>query len=221
MAKKKTDKKRLTWIINFMNQNFDDLTPGEFAKLAIEAGENMNHLFSLSLVQKIVEDDPSFKELSEQILQARKKIFPNISHPGDLRSQFKEEQKGLREFLNKLLDAEKTSNSYAELLEYDPPPKFVNSMKGKIYLVPGNGGKNGLEYELAELIFNCSPDQKTRAVLGSSFDYIKRCQREGCPNFVIQLHKKEKTYCSNKCAWRVYSALRRQEEKKPKGKRFR
>jgi hypothetical protein len=73
-----------------------------------------------------------------------------------------------------------------------------------------------LEFEFAKLLYATSPKKDN---LTASLDHVSRCQLEGCNNFLVKVHKKEKIYCSNKCAWRAYSKFRREEEKKDRLRR--
>ncbi len=50
---------------------------------------------------------------------------------------------------------------------------------------------------------------------------IRRCEREDCGRYFLKATKKEKRYCSNKCAWVVASRKRRETsaEKERESKR--
>ena len=80
--------------------------------------------------------------------------------------------------------------------------------------------KYALEYEIAELIYRCSSPGKISTLgVEHSLQNFKKCQNLGCQKYFWQVHKKEKNYCSNQCAWRAYSKFRRDEEKKDRAKR--
>ena len=56
------------------------------------------------------------------------------------------------------------------------------------------------------MIAECSPETIAPFI---NLKNIK-CHAPNCKNFFWQAHKKEKNYCSNKCAWRAYSAAKRE-----------
>jgi hypothetical protein len=41
---------------------------------------------------------------------------------------------------------------------------------------------------------------------------IRKCQREDCGKYYLKATKKEKRYCSNKCAWVMASRQRQKEQ---------
>jgi hypothetical protein len=104
---------------------------------------------------------------------------------------------------------------------YDREIRYVVSVgPGQIYVGPDLNGY-GLAIEIGKLIYEASPPGE-----GNYHTLkIKKCQapqRKGlCGHFFLQLHRKEKNYCSNQCAWRSYSKFVRDEEKKDRAKRKR
>jgi hypothetical protein len=79
--------------------------------------------------------------------------------------------------------------------------------------------KFDLEYKILEFIYTCSPPGKIGFGVDYSLRNLKRCQVPECGKVFWQVHKKEKNYCSNRCAWVAYSRFRREEEKKDRAKR--
>ncbi len=74
-----------------------------------------------------------------------------------------------------------------------------------------------LKFEIAKMLYDCSDasDGMSRPLM------LKKCEapkRNGsCGNFFLEAHKKEKNYCSNKCAWRAYADYVRKDKAKEKG----
>jgi hypothetical protein len=48
---------------------------------------------------------------------------------------------------------------------------------------------------------------------------IRRCERKDCGKYFLKATKKEKRYCSNKCAWVMASRKRREANSEKKGRR--
>lgn len=216
MKNPRSEKQRLAWIINFINQNIESLSEGDFSKLVTEIGENIKSLWRIPFNRALDRAKRETRMYSIDISDhTKREIFPSLRSP-DLQSKVKEEQQRLRIFLEKILEA-KGSSKDITLLSYDIPEK-VEVLRDKIGIVRSVPEKP-TEFELAELIYECSPEKGERGRWGS-LNYIKRCQApkgrkgEKCQNFFLQLHKTEKNYCSTKCAWRAFSASRRQRGKK-------
>jgi hypothetical protein len=224
MKNPSSEKQRLAWIINFINQDIESLGDGDFLKLVMEIGENIESLRRISLTHFLDQAKRETKGYRIDLSNGtRREISPILPPPPDLRSQVKEEQRRLKIFLERILEA-KGSSSDITLFSYDIAEK-IEVLKDKIGIVRTVPEKP-TEFELAELIYECSPEKEKHG-RWASLNYIKRCQAprgrkgEKCLNFFLQLHKTEKNYCSTKCAWRAYSAARRQEEKRPKTRRSR
>jgi len=103
-------------------------------------------------------------------------------------------------------------------LDFSPPPfrfkaTFILQGRGGRFIVGSDYFFNALEYEVADLIFRCSPEIGPHIKYRSLANF-KKCQLPTCQKYLWQVHKKEKNYCSNKCAWRAYAAFRRAEKKK-------
>lgn len=200
MKELRNEKQRLAWIINFMNQDIDNLGAGDFLKISAEIEENIRSLLLLPLTKKVK---------GGSLVYAPR--LPPVNTP-EWRNMIKGKQERLRSFLERLLEA-KESSSVITLLKHNVYHEVYVS-NGGIKIKPiGRGGE--LEYEFAELIYECSPSERMEF---RSLDYIRRCQARGCKNFFVQLHKIDKNYCSNKCAWRAYSESKRKGQGIERGK---
>ena len=201
MEEKLIDKRRrLFWIIDFLNKDIDGLGSGDFLKVAAEIGNNFNTLYLLPFGRKFDEGVDSFFDFPD---------VPPLDTP-EWRGSIKEKQQRLRIFLANLIKArDNIFDSKVVVLKHNVT-HMVDVTAGKLMAWP-SPGDNDLEYEFACLIYDCSPD---RVKAYRNLDYIKRCQVPDCQNFFLQFYKKKKQYCSNQCAWRAYSADRRAKEKK-------
>jgi hypothetical protein len=149
-----------------------------------------------------------------------------------------EVQNRLRRFLERILKAKENSKNVRvtdnkifkkrgkmildnKECTYGQGPLFKKILEEnrKVSVMIGDGGilvdmmpgEHALEFELADLLYETLPPQKNG--IYASLDNIKRCQFPKCHKFFLQVHKKEKKYCSNKCAWRAYSKKRRDKGK--------
>jgi len=191
-------RRRLHWIVNFVNNDIDSLSKGDYFKTVAEIEINLKTLDFDAPIQKF-EKEGSFPPF-------------NSDRPRDTpewRSAIQKIQQRLKKFLLKIIET-KEGIPHLPIVISQHLTHTLQILNGKIMSFP-RLGKKELEYEFACLIYDCSPD------LGKdyrSISYIKRCQAEECPNFFLQFYKKRKKYCSNECAWRAYSADRRSKEKK-------
>jgi len=81
-----------------------------------------------------------------------------------------------------------------------------------------------------DMVFTYFPKPEDKLVLEFSsllgqfpLTSIHRCQREDCGAYFLKATKKEKRYCSNKCAWVMASrerAIQQEEEKEKKRKSY-
>jgi hypothetical protein len=230
MNTERSEKQRLVWIIDFINLNIDELTTGDFLKILAEIQGKLKYLPFFFLPSRTDNKDQVSKQISEQLqkvkpgailvgriienMQIKKNLLYYEDTP-EMRELIKSIQSRLRKFLEEI---------------YKPKDKPMNksllSFQNLFVVIVGDGGitlsqvgsEYNLEYELAQLIFTCSPPLAEKVIpfseLVHSLAILKRCQAPGCDKFFLQIHKKEKNYCSNKCAWRAYSKFVRDEEKK-------
>lgn len=210
----RSEKQRLAWIINFINQNIESIGDGDFLKLISEMGLNIKSLSALPWLHGTIKEwgkDPAILDMLEKVGLHLESF--------DLRKQVQGFQSQLRTFLEKILNS-KDSSQPEVITNYHGPAESVFVQADKINILPSAQDEIPLEYELSKLIYECSPESDSAG--WKSLNYIKRCQApkgrkgERCQNFFLQLHKTEKNFCSTKCAWRAYSAARRQEGKRPK-----
>lgn len=238
MNRDKDKKQKLLWIINFINLNIDELGTGDFLKVLAEIQGKLRNLPFFILPSRTKSEE----ELSDQL----RKEGPGsilVHKPGTM-LVYRAKKRGLEKKLLVYEDTPKMrelikqiqarlGNFLEEIYKAKDKPleNSLLSFQNLFVVMVGNGGITvfqvpshfDLEYELAQLIFDCSPPSD-KAIedfteLVRSLKVLKRCQAPGCTKFFLQAHKKEKNYCSNKCAWRAYSKFRRDEEKKDRAKR--
>jgi len=241
MKKANPEMQRLLWIIDFVNQDIDNMPRADFVKLFIEMEERLKP----RMEQKLI----GWKEIDLALVKSvvlgrlkgdlppgsEKQLWGEKTKPIDLddesflsllRNRAKEIQKIVKNVFDKIYDMK----TFSEVDKRDKPPICENIFLFKAtFSVEGGHGlihvgperfKQALEYEISDLIYRCSPVEQTQ--YGSLFhrlDNFKKCKNSGCQRYFWQVHKKEKNYCSNQCAWVAYSRFRREEEKKDRAKK--
>jgi hypothetical protein len=210
---------RLLWIINFINEDIVKLKKANFIKLLIEMREYVPGLpIRLQLHQKVpdeiaftyyfIEDTPRMRDVILGIQKQIKNVFDEL---------FKRKNKFI----------EKTTMEFEDIFNWTSEISLAVG-QGNIWLM--HEMDKFLEYEIAKLIVNCSPyssiydkvetvDLPEDSII-RSLKNLKKCGAPGCEKYFWQAFKKEKNFCSNKCAWRAYSKEKRSKEKKanaPKG----
>jgi len=173
------------------------------------------------------------KEFQERIAASSGNVSPreraqfkiNLDRflPGDTpfwRKEVKSLHGRIKAFFDRIFEEkEKRDLDYAEGILDFKVILMVHVYQGDIYVGRGSN-KYDLEYRIAELIYRCSPPGKIWTLgIEHSLQNLKKCQALGCQKYFWQVHKKEKNYCSNKCAWVAYSRFRREEEKKDRAKK--
>jgi hypothetical protein len=235
VIKERSEKQRLIWIIDFINLNIDELATGDFLKLLAEMQGKLRNLPFFILPSRPKDRKEEFHQLrnigpggiilSKAIEKLGRPVdFYYYEDTTDMRALMKSIQLRLRSFLELIYEAK--DRSVDDPLEFLFKTNFGLRVAGEsISLLPPKS-KDDLEYELAQLIFRCSPtSEKAGQGFGDfvhSIKILKKCQAPKrnalCGNFFLQVHKKEKNYCSNQCAWRAYSKFVRDEEKKARAK---
>jgi len=109
---------------------------------------------------------------------------------------------------------EKNVGSLGEVMEFKGE-RYVTAGDNRIHVFSGRGWPS-LMFEIAKLIHDCSPVVEEKGEKYRSLKNLKKCIAPGCNNFFWQAHKKEKNYCSNKCAMRAYVKAKREAEKPKK-----
>ena len=97
--------------------------------------------------------------------------------------------------------------------------KSIGASSGFL-LVSEEAGDYGLEFDFAKLILECFPWRENEFGTPEpcvSLDDIRQCAAPGCNKYFLRLYKKEKAFCSNKCAWRAYADYIRKDKAKTKG----
>jgi hypothetical protein len=231
MNKEKGKKQKLIWIIDFINLDIDELGTGDFLKLLAEITGKLRNLPFFILPSR----PESREELSDQLHKVGPGgiIVDKIVEKRGLENEllFYEDTPKIRELIKSIQG--RLRNFLEEIYKAKDKPwdNFLHIFQNHFNVMVGNGGITvfqvpgpfALEYELAQLIFDCSPPSDKAiegfAELVRSLKVLKRCQAPACTKFFWQAHKKEKNFCSNKCAWRAYSKFKRDEEKKDRAKR--
>jgi hypothetical protein len=234
MKNKNSKIELLRWVIDFINCDIDKLTKADLAKLFIELLEKLNFEKKLPQIDgvgkdlmkeftvKVLGGEKSLTEIREVL--GAKKISLNDDSPlwPPLRGFAKKNQKIIRDVFEKIYEAK----SFSEITKRDQDRKYLTLFKFNANFIVYAGHNvlwvgtdrifRALEYEIAELIYSCAPDLGFEL---RSLNNLKKCQVPDCQKYFWQVHKKEKNYCSNKCAWRAYSKFKRDEEKKDRAKR--
>ena len=199
-------KQKLARLVNFINMDVANLNRGDLLKVISDLTElGMGYearLFSAISNGKAVLD---LRDLPE----AKKEL--------------QEIHDCLRAFLEKILSTKnRRIGSKDSRFEISfQTKKSIGSSSGSL-IVSEEAGEYGLEFDFAKLILECFPWRKNEFGTPEpcvSLDDIRQCSAPGCNKYFLRLYKKEKAFCSNKCAWRVYSALRRGAELNSKGKK--
>jgi hypothetical protein len=217
MDKFRTERQRLMWMIDFANQNIKELSTGDFLKAHAEMQENIKSLYSQIAFEKgedrlVFDGERAFSIEGggyslEDTPQARQILFRI--------------QDRLRAILETICDAQEDAQEAVDV----EIPRSMSSHKGtlKIIIMPGGlfagrvATKIDLMYEIVKLLYDCSPPtQRVSGIPFHSIKNLKRCQIPECNKFFWQAHKKEKHFCSNKCAWIAHSRSKRAKIKKTK-----
>jgi hypothetical protein len=214
MDKTKSKLTRLLWILDFINQDIDLLSSGDFLKYLAEIKANI-HKFPFYL-------DSGSREDYYRGRKGRKTAGLFVEDTPSMRELIKKEvHTRLKNFLEEIY---KAKSNYKLYKDGQRSPRIILSNTIERHISAGYGefsiyytrGKCDLEEELAILIHDCTePVQKQHNSKSEehSLENLKKCQAPGCHNFFWQAHKKEKNYCSTKCAWRVYAKAKRDLEK--------
>jgi len=220
-----------------MRENYYDLLP--FSELIPKnpIDEEVLRDIRISELQKIYSDE-EVRRVEEDYEKRRQAAIEKMSpeeeayeHKGGSRlpsdkpfwrKEVKSVQKRIRDFIEKIFEAKDKDLGDADsedLLDF--PGKFFATVDkgGQFYVGYSSiGSKHDLEYEIAQLIYDCSPPGGLEFFGGPhSLQNLKKCQALRCQKFFWQIHKKDKNYCSNKCAWRAYADYVRKDKAKQKG----
>jgi len=197
MGDSRTERKRLVWIVNFINQDIDQLRSNDFLKLLIE------------LFETIVEGVPSI------VLPKIKSGESFLKDTPDRRIWAKSVQARIKSIFAKIYEAEK-GKLWTPVLDFSKRISVLVG-QGKVMIATSPNFDTDLEFAIAQLICDCSPGTESTR----SLENLKRCRapigrgrkKTVCGNFFWQAHKKEKNYCSMKCAWRTHSAERKYKKR--------
>lgn len=220
---------KLLWILNFINQDIDSFKTGDFLKNLAEISYNI-HRLPFFMFPGSREDFLKLKS-RENFLKLKKGKEPLyeegiarfVEDTPMMRDALKNIHTRLKSFLEILYDAKNkyekhTLDGVDALVTHAVLSYKVNHTiragHGMLYL-SGDVNKYDLEEELAELLYSCSEPAQTPfgESRGHILEKLKKCRAPGCNNFFWEAHKKEKNYCSNKCAMRAYVKAKRDMEK--------
>ncbi len=199
-------KQKLACLINLINMDIANLNRGDLLKVISDLTElGMGYEYRL------------FSGISNG------KAVLDLRELPDAKKKLQEIHNRLKSFLEKILSTKnRRIGSKDSRFEISfQTKKSIGSSSGSL-IVSEEAGRYDLEFDFAKLILECFPWHKNE--FGNpepciSLDDIRQCAAPGCNKYFLRLYKKEKAFCSNKCAWRVYSALRRGAELNSKGKK--
>jgi len=187
-------KARLRWFLDFLYVDIDSLPRADFFKLLVELG---------SMIRK-----------AEFSLLGSPEIPWGDSE--EMRQDIKEYQRHAKENLEVILCLAKGERAFLSLeevckLDWNDPNTLqklgisetmemslrVVVEEDRVGLAPTDD-RDALTYALIE------------ALNPFSLNDIRKCEREDCGRYFLKATKKEKHYCSNKCAWVMASRKRRE-----------
>lgn len=148
-------------------------------------------------------DSLSHKDFLKLLLDLGELWNPHISplppsDSPDMRKEIKEYQDYLKRILDTIL-----KRGTDGVVDAIPMNQQIKCVGGRIFLIPVKK-KNTL---LIEFISSLEP---------FSLDNIGKCERKDCGSYYLKTTRKEKHFCSNKCAWVVASRKRRAVDSKKK-----
>lgn len=187
-AKSKND---FNWFLNFINLNLDKLSDKDLFGLWVDIRE------------RVYGDQGSFFIPDQKLLEWEKR-----------RIQVKEIQKLLADLLHNILNPVKISPILNKPLRrmnlnIEKPSKSISDEKSSVRRPPiltrpfkievqRTGDKVSLFFSKLEdkLVFDF-----ITALTHFPINLVQRCQRQDCGGYFLKGTKKEKRFCSKKCAW--------------------
>jgi hypothetical protein len=206
------EKQKLAFLIDFINQDIESRSKGDLLKMISDIID-LGMGYDSYLVDSFVDG---------------KGVLPLEVLP-ETRDKLKELQNRLRGFLAKILATKNRKLGLRDpgyKLSFDTR-KFISAFGGRLVVGFEGRGEYDIEFDFAQLIYDCFLTEEKGWFhedaldedFSASLDNIRQCRAPGCNNYFLRLYKKEKFYCSNKCAWRAHSNLKRAESKKGLGKK--
>lgn len=224
MEKQRRDIDKLLWTLNFINQDIDGLKTGDFLKLFSELREYF--LAQIITVSKLLLKVPFESNTEMEPFIKALESYAALVDNNETREIVKGFQKDIRDFIEQIFaENKKVGIVHLEFLtktSISIVGNQINIIKTNKCEDPSIKSNRPAILEIAELIYNCSPDfisskhGEDESGFFRSIKNLKRCQSPGCHNFFWQVHKKEKNFCSNKCAMRAYVKAKREAEKEKK-----
>ncbi len=235
--KSSTAKKRLKWFLNLINANVDSFSNSEILRYWLELREIAYGALGVfafpdeSLVkwdesQRLLKEiQKSLKDSLEKILNAAQKPKKKIIKPmflglDDKEQAYKElDKEGIAEMAN-ILSTIVSSNAAQK-----PLPEWVLTYIA--FTFPSN--TYALVYGEKVFPFSFNLRDKVHhefinALKEFSLNLILKCQRNDCGCFFLKATKREKRYCSNRCAWVMASRIKRmtqpEQEREKKRKSY-
>jgi hypothetical protein len=193
MRKKLTSAKyRIGWFLNFINSKIDDLPTDQLFSAWSQMREIAYGEFGPSKIpdSSLVQWDERRKD-GKEIQNFLKESLQRLLSPPQRRKRPK-----AIHVENRLLRPE-------GLFEIKSATDFLYqfTMDVKVKLVDGRFFIDSTLPERLSWEF-------VSALRGFPKDLIQRCQRQDCEGYFLKATKKEKRYCSNRCAWIVASRER-------------
>jgi len=186
----------LELLLEFTNSNPLEMQPHELAGLA--------HLYSSFMADSKI--GSNFLDTSEFYLKCTEGLSPKPS-PEKLKEKqqfFGQVIEHARHLLADIVDGVLNEKEFSVLkhVEIGLKLKVINGKIQSWYFLSGKGSDQGLSVKhekdkIDVLLLNIIN------ALGSDIMRIRRCKKEGCNIFFWQPTKREKNYCSQKCAGAV------------------
>lgn len=181
------------WFLDFLYVDIDSLSRAEFLKLLVD----FEDIFRGPFIPFWAE---GFRDEAAQY-----PWFPRMPmvDTSILRQELKGYQQHLKKLLKSILDALKSTKLRKTIIRLEMPFSIAIS-EDRIALFAGKT-RDALTAEFVN------------ALKHFSLNDIKKCERRDCGRYFLKATKKEKRYCSNKCAWVMASRKRREARKGKEG----
>ena len=178
-------KARLKWFLDFLYLDVDSLSRADFFKLLADLGTISRDPFLSFEASKQFSwvDSPEKRQEIKEYRDHLKTAFEHILNLWELRRL--EEGSDIEE----IFDRERKIGSFKMALT-------MTILEDRVFFLPPQI-KDTLVYEF---VHSLNP---------FSLNHIRKCEREDCGKYFLKATKKEKRYCSNKCAWVMASRKRR------------
>jgi hypothetical protein len=184
-------KRELRWFLNFVNLDVDKLSDKDLI------------VWWMDIRERAFGEQGSLFVTDRSLLEYERR-----------KAQIKEIQNLLRNLLHQILNPVKISKILNKplrriTLDIEKPGKSILGEKGSGRRMPVLTHSFEIELqrtgEKVSLIFSKLEDKLVfdfvNALTQFPLNLVQRCQREDCGGYFLKGTKKEKRFCSNKCAW--------------------